>query len=186
MERANVWQIEVVKSRAISIIIGISSLVMLMAFGAWVKIPIPGTPVPITLQTMFVLLGGAILGGYGGLAQLIYIILGAMGVPIFACGLGLSGPTGGYLIGFVVSAFVIGSMVRVKRNLSWIIFSMIIGTIIIYLFGALQLGLFLPTEFKSVVALGILPFVPGDILKLFIASLVYYKFQAKFAQIFNI
>ncbi|MBI4722242.1 MAG: biotin transporter BioY [Candidatus Stahlbacteria bacterium] len=148
---------------------------MFTAFGAWVKIHIPGTPVPITLQTLFVLLGGAMLGIYGGLAQLIYVMLGSLGIPIFACGIGLLGPTGGYLIGFIVASTVVGAIIRHKSSFNWIIFSMIVGTGIIYLFGILQLGLFLPTGFKTVISLGILPFIPGDIAKLCIASIIYSK-----------
>ncbi len=192
---AKIWEIEIIKSKTISLIIGIISFVALTALGAWVRIPIPGTPVPITLQTMFVLLGGAILGGYGGGAQLIYIILGTLGLPIFACGLGLLGPTGGYLIGFIVSAMVVGTLMRFHRqnacdtkhtkNLGWIVLSMAIGTLIIYLFGVLQLGLFLGNGFKKAVLIGVLPFIPGDIIKFLTVSLIYYKFQARFNQLFG-
>ena len=175
MERVKVLEREVIRSGAVSTIIWVTSFVMLTAFGAWVKIPIPGTPVPITLQTLFVLLGGAMLGMYGGLAQLIYVMLGSFGLPIFACGIGLLGPTGGYLIGFIVASTVVGAIIRRKSSFNWIVFSMIIGTVIIYLFGMLQLGLFLPNGFKTMMALGVLPFIPGDIVKLFIASIIYYK-----------
>lgn len=194
MDKVRVWEVEVVKSRGISIIIGVVSFVILTAFGAWVRIPVPGTPVPITLQTFFVLLGGAVLGAYGAVAQLIYVMLGTLGVPIFACGLGLLGPTGGYLIGFIVSALVVGTIINSKQNFNWVIISMLIGTVIIYLFGILQLGLFLSQSgnwgyisgFKNVFALGVLLFIPGDILKLFIAAIIYYKLKSSFGlKIFN-
>jgi len=182
---AKIWEIELTKSRASSLVLGVVSFVMLTAFGAWVRIPIPGTPVPITLQTMIVLLGGAILGGYGGGAQLIYVILGTLGLPIFACGLGLLGPTGGYLIGFIVSAMVVGALVQHQKSLGWTVLSMAIGTLVIYLFGVLQLGLFLGAGFKRAVLIGVLPFIPGDIIKLLTASVIYYKFQARFTQLFG-
>ena len=182
---AKIWEVELTKSRTSSLVIGIVSFVMLTAFGAWVRIPIIGTPVPITLQTMFVLLGGAILGGYGGGAQLIYVILGTLGLPIFACGLGLLGPTGGYLIGFIVSAMVVGVLVRHQKSLGWIVLSMAIGTLVIWLFGMLQLGLFLGAGFKRAVLIGVLPFIPGDVIKLLTASVIYYKFQARFTRLFG-
>ena len=98
----------------------------LTAVGAYIMIPLP--PVPITLQTLFVNLAGALLGGYlGALSQVVYILLGVIGLPVFAGGKAgagvLLGPTGGYLIGFVVGAFVIGKLttIRKKPGLVWLI-----------------------------------------------------------------
>mgnify|MGYP001612667683 FL=1 len=87
---------------------------------AWFKIPLPFTPVPITLQTLMVLLSGAMLGPvYGALAMIVYLVLGAIGLPVFAggsSGVGaLLGPTGGYLFSYPVSAFVIGYMLQKKK-----------------------------------------------------------------------
>ena len=89
---------------------------------AWFKIPLPFTPVPITLQTLMVLLSGAMLGAYyGALSMIIYLILGAIGFPVFAgggFGVGaLLGPSGGYLFSYPVAAFVIGKMLE-KKNLN--------------------------------------------------------------------
>ena len=89
---------------------------------AWFKIPLPFTPVPITLQTLMVLLSGAMLGAYyGALSMIIYLILGAIGFPVFAGGssgfVGLFGPSGGYLFSYPVTAFVIGKMLE-KKNLN--------------------------------------------------------------------
>ena len=86
---------------------------------AWFKIPLPFTPVPITLQTLMVLLSGAMLGAYyGALSMIIYLLLGAIGLPVFAggsSGVGaLLGPTGGYLFSYPVAAFVIGFMLQKK------------------------------------------------------------------------
>ena len=87
---------------------------------AWFKIPLPFTPVPITLQTLMVLLSGAMLGAYyGALAMIIYLILGTIGLPVFAGGssgvAALLGPTGGYLLSYPVAAFVIGYMLQKKK-----------------------------------------------------------------------
>ncbi len=87
---------------------------------AWFKVPLPFTPVPITLQTLMVLLSGAMLGPiYGALAMIVYLVLGAIGLPVFAggsSGVGaLLGPTGGYLFSYPVAAFTIGYMLQKKR-----------------------------------------------------------------------
>ena len=94
----------------------------LTAAVAWFKIPLPFTPVPITLQTLMVLLSGAMLGSYyGALSMITYLILGAIGLPVFAggsSGVGaLLGPSGGYLFSYPIASFVIGKMLE-KRKLS--------------------------------------------------------------------
>src|SRR3989338_7427809 len=94
----------------------------LLAAVAWFKIPLPFTPVPITLQTLVVLLSGAVLGPYyGALSMILYLIVGAIGLPVFAgggSGIGaLLGPTGGYLFSYPVAAFVIGKLLE-KKNLN--------------------------------------------------------------------
>src|SRR3989338_7757412 len=111
---------------------------------AWFKIPLPFTPVPITLQTLMVLLSGAMLGAYfGGLSMIIYLILGAIGLPVFAggsSGIGaLLGPTGGYLFSYPVAAFVIGHILQKKTKFMFsIILAMLVGTLIIYAMGTIQ------------------------------------------------
>lgn len=87
---------------------------------AWFKLPLPFTPVPITLQTMLVLMSGAMLGpAYGSLAMIIYLVLGAIGLPVFAggsSGLGvLVGPTGGYLFSYPFAAFLTGIIIKEKK-----------------------------------------------------------------------
>ncbi|MBI2655790.1 biotin transporter BioY [Candidatus Woesearchaeota archaeon] len=87
---------------------------------AWFKIPLPFTPVPITLQTLMVLLSGAMLGAYyGALAMIVYLLLGAIGLPVFAGGsagfAALLGPSGGYLFSYPVAAFAVGYMLQKKK-----------------------------------------------------------------------
>ncbi|MBI2124403.1 biotin transporter BioY [Candidatus Pacearchaeota archaeon] len=117
---------------------------------AWFKIPLPFTPVPITLQTLMVLLSGAMLGAYyGALSMIIYLILGAIGLPVFAgggSGVGaLTGPSGGYLFSYPVAAFAIGYMLQKKtlnafiRYLSFIV--IVVLTAIISLDSILKLGI---------------------------------------------
>lgn len=167
----------------------------LTAAGAFIKIPLPFTPVPITLQTLFVLLSGAVLGGpFGALSQIIYILLGVTGLPIFAGALAgpmaLMGPTGGYLIGFVFCAFIVGIICQIAglgsgpkparwsrgRNLFWLYFSIfVIGSIVICLFGAAGLMLFMRISLKKAVVAGILPFIAGDLLKILAAAYLAVK-----------
>src|SRR3989344_8141363 len=93
----------------------------LLAAVAPFKIPLGFTPVPITLQTLVVLLSGAMLGPYyGALAMILYVVVGALGLPVFAgggSGIGaVLGPTGGYLISYFIAAFVIGKVVQMRND----------------------------------------------------------------------
>ncbi|MBI2653327.1 biotin transporter BioY [Candidatus Woesearchaeota archaeon] len=112
---------------------------------AWFKIPLPFTPVPITLQTLAVLLSGAMLGSvYGALSMIIYLAVGTLGLPVFAggsSGIGaLLGPTGGYLFSYPLASFVIGKMLEKKKLsnfLKYFSFAVIIVFVVIVLFDAL-------------------------------------------------
>lgn len=101
----------------------------LTAVGSFMVIPLQ--PVPITLQTLFTGLAGVLLGAYtGALSQIVYVLLGIIGLPVFAggkAGIGtLLGPSGGYIIGFIVAAFVIGKITEVKRaaGMAWIVMAL--------------------------------------------------------------
>ena len=150
------------------------------AVGAFIMIPIP--PVPITLQSMFVYLSGALLGPrLGLLSQVVYLLTGIIGLPVFAggkAGLGvLFGPTGGYLTGFVAGAYVIGKSVEMRENpgLAWLLLSMVMGTVVIYLFGVVQLSLVARLTLRKAVLAGVLPFMIGDMLKIAAATLITVK-----------
>jgi biotin transport system substrate-specific component len=152
----------------------------LTAIGAYIIIPLP--PVPITLQTLFLNLAGALLGGYlGALSQVVYILLGVIGLPVFAggkAGLGvLIGPTGGYLFGFVAAAFLVGKLIAFRNNpgLVWTIFSMAAGMLIIYSLGVFQLTLVAQFSLNKAISIGVLPFLPGDAVKIVLAALIYLK-----------
>lgn len=154
------------------------------AIGAYITVPLP--LVPVTLQTLFLNLAGALLGGYlGALSQVIYVLLGIMGLPVFAggkAGLGvLLGPTGGYLIGFVAGAFVIGKLVELKEKpgFVWIILSMTAGMVVIYIFGVLQLSIAAKLSIAQAFAAGAVPFLPGDFLKIIAAGLIVLKIKDK-------
>ncbi len=157
----------------------------LTAIGALIVIPLQ--PVPISLQTLFTTMAGVLLGGYtGALSQIVYLLLGFIGLPIFAggkAGLGvLFGPTGGYLIGFVAAAYVIGKIVEARRDagLTWIVLALFIGNLIIYSFGTLGLYLVAHLSLVKALMLGTVPFLIGDLLKLIAAALLANKLRKHF------
>jgi biotin transport system substrate-specific component len=145
---------------------------------AQVKIPLPFTPVPLTGQTFGVLLVGATLGSKRGAASMaLYIALGALGLPFFAGGTSglayLSGATLGYLVGFVMAAYVVGLLAErgLERSVRTSLIPFLVGTIIIYVCGVAWLTILLGSLSKAVVA-GVIPFLIGDAIKLIAAALV--------------
>jgi biotin transport system substrate-specific component len=156
--------------------------VCLTAAGAHVRIPI--LPVPITLQTFFVLISGAILGPYyGGFSMAVYVGLGLMGLPVFAGASGLAvitGPTFGYLAAFPFAAFWIGLRLRWKSSdfgSFWKRFQVFWeGTLIIYLCGLVYLyairNLYWsdPPGVSTLILAGMAVFLPGDLVKIGLAS----------------
>jgi biotin transport system substrate-specific component len=149
---------------------------LFVAAMAQVRIPLPFTPVPLTGQTFAVLLAGAALGSRRGTASmLLYLLLGVIGLPVFAGGSAglaiLAGPTGGYLVGFIVAAWLVGRMAehQLDRKIRsmWKVF--LAGEAVIYLFGLAWLSLFV--GFQHVLVAGFLPFIPGDLVKLAAATL---------------
>ncbi|MCX5667066.1 MAG: biotin transporter BioY, partial [Candidatus Omnitrophica bacterium] len=130
-----------ISNKAVDAVIGVTFFIIATTLGAYIRIPVPGTPIPITLQTFFVVLSGAVLGSRLGLfSQAGYILLGAMGLPVFqgyAFGMAhILGPTGGYLIGFMAASFLVGKILeKESRNLFKITASFLIGNVILYTLG---------------------------------------------------
>ena len=176
---------EVPLPRTLHNFIGVATFTTLTALGAFVWIPLPFTPVPITLQTFFVLLGGAILGRrLGALSQLLYLGLGGVGLPIFAGVSGgvsrLVGPTGGYLIGFVLAAYLVGRMAEEKKGALWsLMLIMGVGEGVILFSGTLWLACLLRIGIGQSLYLGLIPFLPGDVAKLIGAASICYGIQSK-------
>ena len=143
---------------------------LVIALGAQVAIPLPFTPVPVTLQTLAVLLAGCLLGsGRGALAVIAYLGEGFAGLPVFSGGTAgishLLGPTGGYLLGFVAAAFIAGLFAERGAALSRLgtLVMLIVGNVVLYVPGVVWLGVY--TGMDRAVSLGFLPFVVGDLLK---------------------
>lgn len=149
---------------------------LFVAVLAQVEIPLPFTPVPITGQTFAVLLIGATLGSKRGLAALVlYLVMGVSGLPFFAGGASgiaySSGPTLGYLLGFVGAAYVVGLLAErgLERSVRTSFVPFLAGTLVIYLIGAGWLAALF--GFDKALTLGVLPFLAGDAIKLILAAL---------------
>ena len=144
---------------------------LVVALSAQVAIPLPFTPVPVTLQTLAVLLAGCLLGsGRGALAVIAYIGEGAAGLPVFSGGRGgivhLLGPTGGYLLGFLAAAYLAGLLAERGALRSWpgTLLTLVLGNVILYIPGVIWLGAY--TGMDKAVSFGLLPFLAGDALKI--------------------
>ncbi len=153
----------------------------LTAIGA--KVYIPHEPVPFTLQTLFVVLSGAILGRRNGtMSMLLYLALGAAGLPVLAGPeVGLSvffGTTAGYLFGFVVSAAVVGAMIHFSRSLLWTTLVMLIGFLIIFACGTVYLNQVFIHNWQLSLTQGFLIFSVWDLVKLGAAVAVYRIWQS--------
>ena len=151
---------------------------LLTAAAAQLAIRLPWTPVPITGQTFAVLLSGTVLGARRAfIAQCLYLVEGALGLPFFAGGAAgvatLIGPTGGYLIAFPFAAATTGAFAEHELDRTpWRMFLvMIAGSVVIFGLGLGQLSRFVPAS--ALLASGLLPFIPGDIVKALLAAAVF-------------
>jgi biotin transport system substrate-specific component len=145
----------------------------LMAVGAYIHIPVG--PIPIVLTNLFVLLAGLLLGSRWGIASAgLYLFVGAIGMPVFYGGKGglahLLGPTGGYLFGFVLCAWVAGFFSeRFRHRLGGEILAVIIGSLIIYGLGVPWLKIFTKMSWNKAWMVGMIPFLIGDAIKAAVA-----------------
>jgi biotin transport system substrate-specific component len=150
---------------------------LLVALSAQLAFRLPFSPVPITGQTLAVLLVGALLGSVrGGLSMLLYLAQGVAGLPVFAAGgAGVAyflGPTGGYLLGFVAGAALTGLLAERgwDRRIGTTLVAMLLGTVTIYMAGLAWLAVF--TGAENMLAAGLYPFLPGAAIKIAAAALL--------------
>jgi len=177
-------------------IVLISLTVALTTVGAYLRVPVG--PVPVSLQTLFVLLTGALLGPWlGAGAMAAYIALGLTGLPLFTGGGGpqyVLSPTFGFLLSFPVSAMVVGAVLKLRsptanRSMKHRILAMALGTAVIYAIGVPWLGLNLlfvqgkRVGIQALFMMGMVPFLPGDIVKIFLASWLVGPLERTLTQI---
>jgi biotin transport system substrate-specific component len=167
------------KERYFSVLhwIRISLMVSLMIIGAWITIPLPFSPVPFTLQIVIVLLCPFILGISGAVSAIIlYLFMGVIGLPVFSGMQGglhmLVGPTGGYLFGFLLAMPIMGMLA--KKNM---LISLSIGLLVIYACGVSYLAIFTQISFPKALLIGLVPYLPLDVLKVLLVRLLLLKYK---------
>ena len=147
-----------------------SLLAALIAAGAYLALPIG--PVPIVLQNFFVFLSGLLLGpGWGAASVGVYLMAGALGLPVFAGGVGgigrFAGPTGGYLLGYLPAVYVIGWISKKSKGRGALdVLAMVCGSIVIYACGVSWLKILSGMTLGKTLAVGMYPFILGDGLKI--------------------
>jgi biotin transport system substrate-specific component len=153
-----------------------AAFIGLITLGSWISIPF--FPVPFTLQTLFILLAGAVMKRYAVIPVSLYLLLGMLGLPVFhngIAGLGIIlGPTGGYLIGFIFAAFITG-LAYEHESAAVRISGLAAATMTVYLFGVTWLMYSMGRGFWLSFAAGVLPFIAGDVIKAGTAYLIAQK-----------
>jgi len=158
----------------------------LTAVLSYVSIPVPFSPVPITGQTFGVMLSGALLGSkLGALSQIVYLLLGVIGLPVFAFGASglatLLGPSGGFLFGFPIGAYITGIMLEKNKKASVFYMTLAIavgGIPAVYLPGIAQLSRFVEGGITGAFMMMVL-FIPGDIIKVLVSTIILKAFKTK-------
>ena len=155
------------------------------AAGAQISVPLGVTPVPLVMQDMVVLLGGAALGSRLGMAaQVLYLLAGISGLPVFAASavlpqgpLRILGPTGGYLLSYPFAAFLVGYLAErgFDRRYSTSVLAMAAGLVVIFAFGVTWLAMFARPAgigFDAALQAGLYPFLLGDVFKIFLGAAI--------------
>ncbi|KUO74157.1 MAG: biotin biosynthesis protein BioY [Clostridia bacterium BRH_c25] len=161
----------------------ISLFATLISVSGYIYIPLPFSTVPVTAQTLAVMLAGSLLPvGHAAASVLIFLLMGAIGLPVFsggAAGLGIIiGKTGGYLIGFLAGAVFISAL-KGKRTdfLRLLTVNAVGGILLVYAFGVFWLNYITGLGISQAIVLGALPFIPGDIVKIIVAALVTLRLK---------
>lgn len=154
--------------------------------GIMSQIVIPIQPVPLNMAIFAVLLAGGMLGRkFGTLSVVVYILLGIVGAPVFSGfrgGLGvIAGPTGGYVAGYIIIAFITGMGYEKTRKIKYNTLFMIFSVLLCYAVGTVWFCYVTGNNILSALALCVVPFVPGDIIKVILATIVVKKYKIKSA-----
>ncbi|HRX16703.1 MAG TPA: biotin transporter BioY [Spirochaetota bacterium] len=152
---------------------------VLIIAGSYLVVPIG--VVPIVLQNMFVLMAGVMLGPlWGAVSVCAFLVLGALGLPVFSGGRGgaahILGPTGGYLVAYIPAVIICGVInLKKSKKIILILFSMVSASLVIYLIGVTWLKLTTSISWDKAVFVGMLPFLLGDALKIAVAAFMTFK-----------
>ncbi|ATW28811.1 biotin transporter BioY [Candidatus Formimonas warabiya] len=155
----------------------IAMFAALTAVLSQIAVPLPFSPVPVTLQTFAVVFTGIVLGSRKGTGALIvYTLMGLFGLPVFSqakSGLSvLVGPTGGYLFGFIIAAFLIGKIVERSAQVTYFraLVALVIGVTVIYAAGVIQLKFVMNVTFPEAFAMGAAPYLPLEVVKVLVGA----------------
>jgi biotin transport system substrate-specific component len=154
---------------------------LLMVLSAYVRVPLFITPVPLTMQTLVLYMSIVVLRERASLSQILYVLLGVAGIPVFAnAGAGLMyffGPTGGYLLGFIFVAALAGHLFKKGQTFSHYVLFFTVATAIVYALGVSWLIGFYRLSPGAAIAAGVIPFIPGAVIKITLASLFAAKYK---------
>lgn len=153
----------------------------LTAICSYINIPLGFTPIPMNLATLAVFLAGGLLGKkYGTISILVYVLMGAVGIPVFAgfqAGVGvLAGPTGGFLLGYIAAAFITGIFLQRASSLQNI-GGMLAGQVACYLLGILWFMFITGAGIGVALISCVLPFIPGDLVKIAVSFLLIKRLR---------
>ncbi len=154
----------------------------LTAACAFISIPVPGTPIPIVLQNMMAVLSGMLLGPFlGTTSTAVFILAGLLGLPVFSGGTGgfakLMSPTGGFIIGYAISSLLAGMILGKpgldgKKHIARTILAALFGFAIMYVPGVLHFMHSMEKSFRETMALCVIPYLPGDLIKMVLCILI--------------
>lgn len=159
----------------------------LTAVCGFISIPVPGTPIPIVLQNMLVVLTGLLLGPIWGVAAtVLFLAAGALGLPVFSGGTGgfarLMGPTGGFLYGYALATLAAGLVAQrpkygVRTPVLRLVLATVLGFVVMYIPGVLHFMRVMDKTFSQTITLCVIPYIPGDIVKMVVAVLLSSKLR---------
>lgn len=159
----------------------------LTAVCGFISIPVPGTPIPIVLQNMLVVLTGLMLGPVWGVAAtVLFLAAGALGLPVFSGGTGgfarLMGPTGGFLYGYALATLVAGLIAQrpkygARTPVLRLVLATVLGFVVMYIPGVLHFMRVMDKTFSQTMTLCVVPYIPGDIVKMVVAVLLSSKLR---------
>ena len=174
-------------------VVFVSLFAAIIAVCGFISIPVPGTPIPIVLQNMLVVITGGILGPVLGICStLLFLALGAIGLPIFSGGSGgiarFMGPTGGFLYGYALATLVTGLILRKprvdKKTPLWlVIIAVICGFVVMYVPGVIHFMLTLDKTFKDTMILCVIPYIPFDLFKIVISIFLLTGLRKQVARV---